>query len=101
VTLEADPFDADSSGGLLAVLELDQPEDAPWTFVLEIFDVSGKRHFKETLPALETLDQDWVQRMTENRSIAISADAHRVAVGGPTGLTVFDTDKGSRLFAEP
>jgi hypothetical protein len=101
VNLEADPFDADSAGGLLAVLELDQPSDAPWTFVLEVFDVSGKRQFRETLPAVESLDQDWFERLTENRGLAISADPPRVAIGGPTALTVFDARNGTKVFAEP
>jgi len=101
VTLEADPFDADSAGGLLAVLELDQPSDAPWTFVLEVFDVSGKRRFREALPTTESLEEDWVERLTENRGLALSADPPRVAIGGPTALTVFDVQKGTKVFAEP
>jgi hypothetical protein len=101
VNLEADPFDAESAGGLLAVLELDQPSDAPWTFVLEVFDVSGKRKFREALPAIETLGEDWVERLTENRGLAVSADPPAVAIGGPTALTVFDARNGTKVFAEP
>lgn len=100
VNLEADPYDADAAGGLLAVLELDQPSDAPWTFVLEVFDVSGKRKLREALPAMESLGEDWVDRLTENRNLALSADPPRVAVGGPTALTVFDASTGKRLFDE-
>lgn len=101
VNLEADPFDAESAGTLLAVLELDQPSDAPWGFVLEVFDVSGKRKFRETLPAVETLGDDWVERLTENRSLALSAEPPVVAIGGPTALTVFDARNGTKVFAEP
>jgi hypothetical protein len=101
VTLEADPFDADSAGRFLAVLELDQPSDGPWTFVLEVFDVSGKRQFREALPTVESLDQDWIERLTENRGLALSSDPPRVAIGGPTELTVFDARNGTKVFAEP
>jgi hypothetical protein len=101
VNLEADPFDADSAGRFLAVLELDQPSDAPWTFVLEVFDVSGKRQFREALPTAESLDQDWIERLTENRGLALSSDPPRVAIGGPTALTVFDARNGTKVFAEP
>jgi hypothetical protein len=100
VNLETDPFDADAAGTFLAVLELDQPSDAPGTFVLEVFEVSGKRRFRETLPAVEALDEDWAARLTENRNIAVSADPPRVAVGGPTALTVFDASTGARVFEE-
>jgi hypothetical protein len=101
VNLEADPFDAESAGGFLAVLELDQPNDAPWSFVLEVFDVSGKRKFRETFPAVETLGEDWVERLTENRGLALSVDPPAVAIGGPTALTVFDARNGTKVFAEP
>lgn len=101
VTLEKDPFDADSAGGFLAVLELDQPDDAPPSFLLEVFDVSGERRFSEVLPAVESFDDDWVERMLENRNLAVSADPPRIAIGGPTALTVFDAAAGARLFDEP
>lgn len=100
VNLEADPFDAAADGATLAVLELNQPADTAWNFVLEVFDVSGKRRFRAELPALETLGEDWVERMTENRNLAVSTDPRRVAVGGPTSLTVFDSDTGKQVFNE-
>lgn len=101
IDLEADPFDADSAGGLFAVLELAQPSDAPWGFVLEVFETSGKRKFRDTLPAEEALDERWVQKLVENRGIALSSDPPRVAIGGPTALVVFDAAKGAKLFNEP
>jgi hypothetical protein len=101
VNLETDPFDAEAAGTFLAVLELDQPSDAPATFVLEVFDTSGKRRFRTTLPAEESFDEDWAERLTQNRNLAVSADPPRVAVGGPTELTVFDAGTGARVFSEP
>lgn len=97
--LETSPFDAESSAGTLAVLELAQPDDAPWSFVLEVFDGSGKRRFRAPLDAAETYGPDWAQRVMENRAIAVCANPGVVAVGGATHLDVFGAEKGERLFS--
>jgi len=101
VTFETTPYDADADGELLAVLELAQPSDAPWSFVLEVFDVRGKRTLRATLPADETLGPDWVQALVRNRSVAVSAAPPLAAVGGPTELFVWATDTGKQVHAEP
>jgi hypothetical protein len=103
--LETTPFDAESSGDTLAVLELAQPDDAPWSFVLEVFDSGGKRRFRAPLDAVETFGDDWAKRLTENRAVAVcagprgTADERLVAVGGATHLDVWGADKGERLFS--
>ncbi len=101
VELATTPYDADAAGEYLAVLELSQPSDQPWSFVLEVFDVAGKRRLRETLPAEESLDESWLLTMTRNRRLALSADPPMVAVGGPESLTVWQADKGTRIYSEP
>jgi hypothetical protein len=99
IELETTPFDAESSGSTLAVLELAQPDDAPWSFVLEVFDAGGKRRFRAPLDAVETFGPDWTRRLSENRAIAVCADPKVVAVGGATHLDVWGAEKGERLFS--
>jgi hypothetical protein len=98
IALETTPFDAESSGNTLAVLELAQPDDAPWGFVLEVFDAGGKRRFRAQLEAVETFGADWAKRLSDNRAIAVCSEPRVVAVGGATHLDVWGTDKGERLF---
>jgi hypothetical protein len=97
--LETMPCDAAADGELLAVLELAQPPDAPWSFVLEVFDVQGKRRFRQTLPGDESVGADWVLRLFANRRLALSAKPPLVAVGGPTELFVWAADSGASRFA--
>jgi hypothetical protein len=99
VELETTPFDAESSGSYLAVLELAQPGEAPWGFVLEVFDGAGKRRLRAPLDAVESFDEDWAEKLTENRSVAVFADPPLVAVGGDTHVDVWAADKGSTLFS--
>ena len=101
IALGAEPYDAVAEGELLAVLELLQPDDAPWTFALEVFDVGGGRRCNVSLPADETWGEDWVARMVQNRGLAMSADPPLVAVGGPTHLDVFSARDGGRVFSWP
>jgi hypothetical protein len=83
------------------VLELVQPDDAPWRFELEVFDVGGARRCQATLPADETVDEDWVTRLVQNRGLAMSADPQMVAVGGRTHLDVLSARDCSRVFSAP
>jgi hypothetical protein len=101
VELEVAAYDATAAGELLAVLELSQPDDAPWSFVLEVFDVGGQRRCRVPLPAEETLDDDWVARLIRDRGLALSADPPLVAVGGRTHADVFGARDGSRVFSSP
>jgi hypothetical protein len=99
--LEADPYDADAAGEYLAVLELLQPTDAPWAFVLEVFDVRGKRRLRATLPAAEQFGEDWVASLDRDRGLAMTADPPLVAVGGPGALSVWAADRGDLVHTEP
>jgi hypothetical protein len=101
IALETTPFDAESSGGYLAVLELAQPEDAAWSFLLEVFDGTGKRRLRAPLDAIESFDDDWLDKLTENRSVAVQSEPPLVAVGGPTHVDVWAADKGTHLFGGP
>jgi hypothetical protein len=102
VVLATMPYDADADGRYLAVLELLQPTGEPWRFVLEVFDVDGKRRLRETLAADESLDpRTWLSALTRNRRLSLSADPPLVAVGGPEELTVWRADGGERLFHAP
>jgi hypothetical protein len=103
VTFSLLAYDVDSDGPYLAVLELSQPNDAPWAMALEVFDVDGKRHLHQPLSAEESLDQNtWLDVLTRNRRIAIAAGVTPlVAVGGPDTLMVFRADKGDRLLPPP
>lgn len=99
--LRAGVFDAAAEGELLAVLELAQPDDAPWRFELEVFDVRGNAAGHATLPAEESAGEDWVARLVQNRSLALSADLGLVAVGGRAHLDVLSTRDGSSVFSTP
>lgn len=101
VELEASPYLADADGEYLAVLELEQPTDAPWSFVLEVFDVRGKRRLRAGLPADESFDADWFSRLTRDRGLAVSADPPLVAVGGPSALAVWAADTGAPVHRAP
>jgi hypothetical protein len=72
--------------------------DAPWGFVLEVFDAGGKRRFRAQLEAVETFGTDWAKRLSENRAIAVCSEPRVVAVGGATHLDVWGADRGERLF---
>ncbi|HVU00582.1 MAG TPA: hypothetical protein VHE30_02480 [Polyangiaceae bacterium] len=99
VAFEADLSDADAAGDRLAVLELVQPDDAPWSFVIEAFDVSGARKGRTTLPAEESLDPGWESRLLRDRAVALSVDPPLVAVGGPEHLDVFDGTLEKTVFS--
>jgi hypothetical protein len=93
-------FDADADGPYLAVLELLQPDDAPWRMTLEVFDVDGKRHVREGFTTTESLaPRDWVKALKKNRRLSIRAvdEDPLVAVGGPDELDVFHADTGARV----
>ncbi len=94
-------FEAEAAGEYLAVLELAQPAAAPWTFVLEVFDVRGKRRLRALLPASESVAPNWMNDLTRDRHLALTADPPRVAVGGAAELFVWAADTGVRLFAAP
>jgi len=100
VPFAAMPYDVEAAGKYLAVLELLQPTEQPWQFVLEVFDVDGKRLMRETLSADESLDPNtWFVALTRNRRLSLWADPPLVAVGGPESLTVWHADKGDRLWS--
>lgn len=101
VRFEGTPFRADAAGNYLVVLELNQPVDAPWTFVLEVFETSGKRSLHEFLPADEALSPDWLARLAANRELAVTSSPPRIAVGGPSELGVWDPVSGTRIFRDP
>lgn len=99
VKLEEPAFEMAAAGKYLASLELREPDDAPWRFVLEVFDVGGRRDFRVELPADESLGEDWLARLVRDRNLAVSADPDFVAVGGPTSLDVFEIATGRRVFS--
>lgn len=97
-------FDADADGEYLAVLELSQPDNAPWTMVLEVFDVEGNRHVREPFTTTESLSsRSWVSELVRNRRLSIRADDQNplVAVGGADEVHLFRADTGARLVAAP
>jgi hypothetical protein len=101
VPLGAMPYDVEADGEYLAVLELRQPTEEPWQFVLEVFDVDGKRRMSETLSADESLDpRKWVAALTRNRRLSLAADPPLVAIGGPESLTVWHADRGGVVWGE-
>jgi hypothetical protein len=100
VQLSTMGLDADADGEYLAVLELSQPGNRPWTMVLEVFDVEGNRHVHETFSTTESLsEKNWVNALLRNRKLSIRAadEDPLVAVGGPDELTVFRADTGARV----
>lgn len=97
VTFAATVWDADAAGQWLGVLELEQPDGAPRSFVLEVFDTDGNRHFRAALPADESGTPDWVSRLTRDRHLSVSSEPPLVAVGGPGRLDVFRADKGEKI----
>lgn len=102
VLLSSMPYDVEADGQYLAVLELVQPKEEPWSFVLEVFDVDGKLRMHEPLPAEESLDpKTWLVALTRNRRLSLSADPPLVAVGGPEDLTVWRADRSERLWHSP
>jgi hypothetical protein len=103
ISLSTMPFDVDADGEYLALLELAQPADAPWSFVLEVFDIEGKRRLHETLSAEENLEpKKWIRVLLRNRRLALSAgERPLVAVGGPDDLSVFRADDGTRIWHRP
>jgi hypothetical protein len=97
VPLSAMAFDVDADGPYLAVLELLEPDDAPWRMTLEVFDVEGRRHVREGFTTTESLaPRDWVKALKRNRRLSIRAvdEDPLVAVGGPDELHVFHADTG-------
>jgi hypothetical protein len=102
IPFETMPYDVEAEGPYLAVLELLQPSDAPWSFVLEVFDIDGKRRVHESFPAEESLDsKTWLATMNRDRHLSLSFDPPLVAVGGPGSLTVFRADTGTRVTPKP
>jgi hypothetical protein len=101
VHFEAMPFATDAAGEYLVALELSQPDDAPWRFVLEVFDVRGGRRLRAELPAEESVTEDWVMELTRDRDLSVWATPPRVAVGGPTHLSVWAADDGKSLYDGP
>lgn len=100
VEFSAMALDVDADGEYLAALELVQTENEPWSFTLEVFDVTGKRRLKEPFSAEESLDPNgWARALLQNRHLSIRADdPPLVAVGGPDELTVLRADDGTRVL---
>jgi hypothetical protein len=104
IPLSAMGFDADADGAYLAVLELAEPDDRPWSMTLEVFDVDGVRHVHETFTTTESLlFNDWVRALKRNRRLSIRAADENplVAVGGPDELHLFRADTGARVEQAP
>jgi hypothetical protein len=104
IMLSTMALDVDADGEYLAVLELAQPDNAPWTMVLEVFDVNGARHVRESFPTTESLSsRHWVAALLRNRRLSIRADDENplVALGGPDELHLLRADTGARVVPAP
>jgi hypothetical protein len=99
VKFGAVPMAVRADGEYLAALELRQPPDAPWAFVVEVFDVRGKPRFTDTLPATESTKGSWVAELFRDRSLAVSADPPLVIVGGDGSVRAWDARTGTPVFA--
>lgn len=98
--LAGSPFSADvgDEGRVLAVVVV---TGAGPRFELQLFDAELGVTGRAQLPGDEpTGRSDWLQVVTGNQRVAVSAYEARVAVGGPQRVLIFDA-RGERLFSIP
>jgi hypothetical protein len=91
-------FDIASNDHELAVVEMAKA-DGERRWKLAVYDASGKRRFEAALPPdpAPGAGEDWVRIVTRDKTLALSASAPLVAVGGPSALSVWNTRTGARL----
>jgi hypothetical protein len=69
---------------------------------LRVYDYDGNGVFERALPAPSgySAGEDWVDRVTRDEAVALSASAPFAAVGGPGRLQVYDVKTGATLLDE-
>jgi hypothetical protein len=93
------PLDVAARGQLLALVTVFHVPGQPREWALRVLDDAGHPRFTQPLPASEDLTRDdWVARVLEDRSVVLSMDGSRVAVGGPRLLMVWETATGHRVY---
>lgn len=102
IALDPPPFDVASSDECLAVVHLEQRAGQPKRFSLRVYDYEGKSLFERALPAPTgfAAGEDWVDQVTRDEGVALSATAPLVAVGGPGRLQVYDLKTGATVLDE-
>jgi hypothetical protein len=99
--LAEQPLDIAAKAQLLALVTVAHVAGQPREWALQVLDEAGQRRFKARLPDGEDLTrEDWVARLVEDRSVVLSADGSRVAVGGPKLLMVWETATGRQLYPQ-
>jgi hypothetical protein len=92
------PYAAASEGRFMAVLWLLQPLGSPKRLRLDVFDIEGARKFSSEFSPELTEDENWVEELTRNASVALSGEL--VATGGPARLRVWNVKTGRSVFDE-
>jgi len=70
-------------------------------FELVLLDAALAERGRVVLPAeAPTGADDWIQVVTENQRVAVAPRSERVAVGGPTRVTIFDAG-ANKVFSIP
>lgn len=90
-------YDASSDDRVLALLFLEQPDDAAWRLRVEIYDSAGQRLWRRALPALELGEENWAADVATRAEIAVDAQSESVAVGGADALELFRLASGDPL----
>jgi hypothetical protein len=93
-------YDVAANDHWLASVQVAQPDGGLREWKLVVYDYSGKVALTEALPAAEPppAGENWVQAVTQDRGVALSATAPLVAVGGPTRFSVWNIKTQQRVF---
>lgn len=93
--LPAAPFDLASNDQYLAQVVLSHRVGAERRWYLRVTDLAGKACLERELSGeTPTVHDDWVERLTRNKTVILSRSESWVAVGGPERVTIWDIQTG-------
>ncbi|MEB2312854.1 MAG: hypothetical protein OZ921_09620 [Sorangiineae bacterium] len=100
LALGSTPFDVASSDDTLAVVRVVEAAGAPRRWHLDVYDASGEKRLEAPLPPDPPISagDDWVRRVTSDRSVVLAPKATEVAVGGPGSLALWDVKTGRAIL---
>jgi len=99
ITLPSEPFAVAASEGFVAAVHAERQADGPRAWSLVVCSAGGDRCFAAPLPPEPVpAADDWVERATRDREVALAWVDPWVAVGGPSGVAVWRASSGQPLL---
>lgn len=92
------PFDVAATPERIALVSVTRPPE-PRRFRLHVYTAAAEPLFAADLPAAPPgTGEDWARAIIADKQVVLRDNPPRVAVGGPSAVSVFDAATGERLF---